>query len=44
MSTAEILGSGGVGVVKLWDCGATGPGLESRSWHFNFRDWYIFLT
>ena len=29
MFTAEILGSGGGGVVKLLACGATGPGFES---------------
>ena len=42
MFTAEILGNGGGGVVKLWACGATDPGFESRSRHFNFQRWVYF--
>ena len=30
--------SGG-GVVKLWTCGARGPGFESRSHHFHYIYW-----
>ena len=44
MSTAAILGSGGGEVVNLLACGPTGPGLEFRSQHLNFRDGYILLT
>ena len=44
MFTAEILGNGGVGVVKLWACGqrirGSNPGLGTSI----FRDEYIFLT
>ena len=38
-SEHEILGSGGGGVVKILACRAQGPGFDSRSRHFDFRDW-----
>ena len=34
-----LLGSSGGVVVKLLACGARGPGFDSRSRRYNFRDW-----
>ena len=34
-----IFGSSGGAVVKLLACRAKGPGFDSRSRHYNFRDW-----
>ena len=35
----HAVGSSGGVVVKLLACGARGPGFDSRSCHYDFRDW-----
>ena len=41
ISLQYIVGSSVGEVVKLFGCGARGPGFDSRSRHYDFRDLFL---